>query len=613
MSATVTSRCRNRRRNRGPLAARFESADAGFTMVEMLVAVTLVLIMMMMFAEVFEIASGMHHRVRGLARNDQRARIMQNIIESDIRKRTFRHMVPFARNETGYGRDLRLGERQGYLYISENNPNDDSDDVLQLTIRSTILRTDSDPTPYYGLLNASPLNNLARNQQETLISSTSAEVCYFLRNGILYRRVLMLYESTGGRLQPFDDNNNSEVFDSNHPAPYLPSNQSAFNAGTDNTANTRDDKGNFWKDFDFSAQYTSTGAKLHNRNSLVNSRNASNYPLAIPAARFGHNHDTGLPREFAPGPGPDGLWSTTADNGPFFIGRFTHEETSNYYFRYPQIASRDSGGNLINDGNPTKTQNVSNNPLAVGEDGVINQYRGGPRRAEDILMTNVHSFDVKVWDGVLGRFVDIGHAGGTGDFRLAGRLNSAYGPGGPWGNRVYDTWHQSIDQDGDGIADPPPYRVTHYSHRISSGSRRGPWAAATAYKTEDLNGNNTLDPGEDTNNNGVLDIATVFPPNEAGGPLVFRCMATTGAGVSKSLPPNWPAHPGALVTETEDLNKNQILDMGEDTNSNGQLDSVTWKAIDNWLPLRAIQITIRYRDPNSELMRQMTQVHSLTR
>jgi len=584
MSATVTNRCRNRRRNRRPVAARFESAEGGFTMVEMLVAVTLVLIMMMMFAEVFEIASGMHHRVRGLARNDQRARIMQNIIESDIRKRTFRHMVPFARNETGYGRDLRLGERQGYLYISENNPYDDSDDVLQLTIRSTILRTDSDPTPYYGLLNASPLNNLARNQQETLISSTSAEVCYFLRNGILYRRVLMLYESTGGRLQPFDDNNNSEVFDSNHPAPYLPSNQSAFNAGTDNTANTRDDKGNFWKDLDFSAQYTSTGAKLHNRNSLVNSRNASNYPLAIPAARFGHNHATGLPREFAPGPGPDGLWSTTADNGPFFIGRFTHEETSNYYFRYPQTASEDSGGNLINDGNPMKTQNVSNNPLAVGEDGVINQYRGGPRRAEDILMTNVHSFDVKVWDGALSRFVDIGHAGGTGDFRLAGRLNSAYGPGGPWGNRVYDTWHQSITSE-------PPYRITRYSHRIVAGNRRGPWSASTGYNA----GN------------------AIFPQNEAGGPLAFLCTATTGAGVSRSLPPNWPAHPGAIVTETEDLNKNQILDMGEDTNSNGQLDSVTWKAIDNWLPLRAIQITIRYRDPNSELMRQMTQVHSLTR
>ncbi|MFP6700469.1 MAG: prepilin-type N-terminal cleavage/methylation domain-containing protein, partial [Planctomycetaceae bacterium] len=132
MATTANNRRRTRLRNSRPTGP---STPAGFTMVEMLVAVTLVLIMMMMFAEVFEIASGMHHRVRGLARNDQRARIMQNIIDSDISKRTFRHMVPFAQNETGYGRDQRLGERQGYVYISENNPNDDSDDVLQLTIR----------------------------------------------------------------------------------------------------------------------------------------------------------------------------------------------------------------------------------------------------------------------------------------------------------------------------------------------------------------------------------------------------------------------------------------------------------------------------------------------
>ena len=583
MAVTPTRHRPNRtRRPGGP--ARPAAARGGFTLIEMLVAVTLVLIMMMMFAEVFEIAAGMHHRVRGLARNDQRGRIMQNIIAADISKRTFRHVVPFAQNETGYGRDQRLGERQGYLYISENNPYDDSDDVLQLTIRSTILQSDSDPTPYYGLVSASPIGSSGPNRQETGTSSSAAEVCYFLRNGILYRRVLLLYQSVGGRSQPFDDSNNAEVFDSNHPFPYLPGNQSAFNAGNDSEANTRDDKGNFWKDFDFSGQYTSTGVKLHTANSLVNSRFASSHPLAIPASRFGHDHATGLPREFAPGPGPDGLQATAADNGPFFIGRFTHEETSNYYFRYPQTASKGSGGNAINDGNPMKTADVSSNPLTVGEDGVINQYRGGPRRAEDILMTNVHSFDIKLWDAVLGKFVDIGHGGGSGDFRLAGRLNSAYGPAGPAGNRVFDTWHQSITS-------PPPYRVTHYSHRVAAGNRRGPWAASTAYS-----------PGN-----------AVFPQNEAGGPLAFVCTNIGGAGVSKSLPPDWPAHAGAMVKETEDLDGDNSLDPGEDTNGNGQLDSVTWRAVDNWLPLKAIQITIRYRDPNSELMRQMTQVHSLTR
>ena len=49
---------------------------AGFTLVEMLVSVTLVLMMMMMFAQVFEIASGIHVKIRGVTRNDQRTRIL---------------------------------------------------------------------------------------------------------------------------------------------------------------------------------------------------------------------------------------------------------------------------------------------------------------------------------------------------------------------------------------------------------------------------------------------------------------------------------------------------------------------------------------------------------
>ena len=103
----------------------------------------------------------------------------------------------------------------------------------------------------------------------------------------------------------------------------------------------------------------------------------------------------------------------------------------------------------------------------------------------------------------------------------------------------------------------------------------------------------------------------VFPENEPDGPLAFRCTQVTGEGRSGATPPRWPDTPGRLIRENEDLNRNLVLDPGEDTNSNGQLDSVTWQAGNNWLPLKAIQITIRFRDPTSELIRQMTQVYSL--
>ena len=557
----------------------------------MMVAVTLVLIMMMMFAEVFEIASGMHHRVRGLAKNDQRARILQTMITADLEKRTFRHLVPFVPNETGYGRDRQSDQRQGYFYISENNPTNDSDDVLQFTVRSTILHSNRDATPYYGLVTSNPIGTGTQNlnRQETPNSSTAAEVCYFLRNGILYRRVLLLYQSVGRRTQPFDDSNSIESFNVNHPS-------GAYT-------------GRFWRDFDFSAHLgkNGTGVKLHTDNSLVNTTGGSNFSLGRPGFRFGHDRASHFPREFVPGPGPDGLWSTQQDNGPFFIGRFTHEETSHGHFGFPHTPSVDAGGNAINDGNPMKKVGVQNNPLAVGEDGVVNQYRGGSRRAEDILMTNVHSFDIKVWDTALGEFVDIGHSRGTGDFRYTRRLNTSYGPGSPTGKRVFDTWHPTMTTQ-------PPYRTTFYTDYVAQGKRKGIWT-----RWEDANGNGALDSGEDFNNNGILDRPTyavgnvVFPESEAYGPLVFRCVGITGAGAANTRPPRWPQNAGSTVVETEDRNNNGLLDSGEDINGNNLLDSLKWQAIDNWIPLKAIQITIRLRDPNSELMRQMTQVVSLTR
>jgi hypothetical protein len=253
---------------------------------------------------------------------------------------------------------------------------------------------------------------------------------------------------------------------------------------------------------------------------------------------------------------------------------------------------------------------MQGNALTVGTDGVVNQYRGGPRRAEDILMSNVHSFDIKVWDEQAFQFVDIGHAGTTGYYRFTNRTNPVYGPGGAANNRVFDTWHPAIPANN-----PPPFRPTYYLNVVSSqpvNHRRGTWA-----RFEDTNGNGQLDPGEDFNNNGTLDAPSyspgdvVFPENEPHGPLAFRCVAITGAGLSLNTPPLWPDSAGQRVRETEDLNNNGQPDPGEDRNGNNQLDSITWEAVDNWLPLKAIQITIRFRDPNSELIRQMTQVISL--
>jgi prepilin-type N-terminal cleavage/methylation domain-containing protein len=105
--------------------------------------------------------------------------------------------------------------------------------------------------------------------------------------------------------------------------------------------------------------------------------------------------------------------------------------------------------------------NVSNHLLAANA-----LASGGTRTTDDVILTNVIGFDVKVWDPDQGKYVDLGH-GGSGRFATTGQQSGL--------QRVYDTWSTSydavagsdgLDNNSDGIidddnekADTPPYPV----------------------------------------------------------------------------------------------------------------------------------------------------------
>ena len=200
--------------------------SSGFTLVEMLVAVTLILVMMTLFAEVFQIASSSMSKTRGIAENDQRSRTLQTIIKADLDKRTMRWVYPFAAQEETGAPESNIGKRQGFLYYSENNPFNDLDDVLHFTVMSTLTIRNKDTSPYYGralYLPRPPLSKIptpppyiydAKDDQEQFFGynnqpdaddaqlnpnntglSTVAEVVYFVRNGNLYRRQLLIRRS----------------------------------------------------------------------------------------------------------------------------------------------------------------------------------------------------------------------------------------------------------------------------------------------------------------------------------------------------------------------------------------------------------------------------------
>lgn len=130
-----------------------------------------------------------------------------------------------------------------------------------------------------------------------------------------------------------------------------------------------------------------------------------------------------------------------------------------------------NGNAVIGNGNPL---DIVGMPVTVNQNGVVSTFdgstspegRGGVRRVEDLLLTNVHEMKVELWDSRLQRFVFPGHlwtnpaTGELGDFHAFRCLNIDAGPLGsmpaglaPMKAHVFDTWHHdvsSLDFDGSG-------------------------------------------------------------------------------------------------------------------------------------------------------------------
>jgi len=556
----------------------------------MMVAVTLVLIMMTMFAQVFQVAGGAISKQRGLAENDQRSRTLQTIIKADLDKRSFRWVYPFAANEDPTAPESYMTRRQGYFYISENNPYNSADDELQFTIVSTIRDRNKDETPYYGqALNYSdstrffgsppasgdvfyfPNQPEVDDAQLTLNNtgiSSVAEVSYFLRNGNLYRRQLLIRKplsAAGSDPQPTDydyrapNRPKRDIFD--------PSSAAAFHYSS---------TGTFWRDFDYSAYFDpATGsAKFLGTDALDNGGSATSIAIAHPFRRFGHYHYdstnviySGRPKEF-------GSNDNSQPGFLSYIGRFTLQECSDTDFRYPQTGTT-SG---VFPTSPAVNLTLDVNDASVDSP---DNLGGGDRRGEDLLMPNVHSFDILVWDDAYGGFVNIGDPNlpstvtnfrAPADYAIQRRQNNSYGPRLPAVedipngivNACFDTWHPQIDIDGaSGTNDNPPFRPMH---RLPG---MGTWNDTTSYN-----------PGDE-----------VFPPTvEPGYPFFYRCIQGSTSTNSGAAQPTWQRAAGLTSLD-----------------GNGAI----WQAVDNRKPLKAIKLEIRFVDPSTQQMRQLTIIQSL--
>jgi prepilin-type N-terminal cleavage/methylation domain-containing protein len=160
----------------------------GVTLLEMLVAVALLVLMMSILVVIFQQATGAIQEHRVYAALDQELRRLDSVIRRDLAGTTAKMTPP---NNPADG--------TGYFEYAENaladSQGEDSDDTLRFTVKSP------DGQPFIGrmwLLKSVPpsdpsyASTRAITYEPTTITSDTAEVVYFLRNGNLYRRVFLI-------------------------------------------------------------------------------------------------------------------------------------------------------------------------------------------------------------------------------------------------------------------------------------------------------------------------------------------------------------------------------------------------------------------------------------
>lgn len=661
-----------------------------FTLVEMLVSVALVLLMMTMFARVFQIATESIGTQQAISENDQKARTLSTVIRSDLAKRTFRNLTPFYPGELSSTSILTFSDRTGYFYVSNNNLESGMDDLLQFTMHIEQSRENPDQTPFYGRVDhlidrTVPLagQTLQNNPNQPEVddgtmnvnftgAAPAAQVCYFIRNGNLYRRVLLLREpvrSGGHTLDPqptagsgvnyfsgYSDNTDPVgTFDGNFAFPDYST--SPVSVGLTN---------DFHANFDYSA-IQQTGlldpsdpssnvgvARFLGVGALSNDTTGGGaYSLGKPHYRWGFSRRRGLSREHFM-------------SGGLFMGRFLHAETSAPNFNWPQQPAQTTSGAIlwsdsdseIDDGNPFEMVDGDGNQVAAftpNGAGVVTTFagatgRGGPRAVEDLLLPDVHEFKIEFWDERVQKYLPMGHShvvnvGGTiypGDFHFARRGPArAIGPGdlsiagdsvapnldtalaGPNGlpgdpvTRVFDSWHSQMPlPQANHWAPFNPFVFT--PPHLSSG---GPTpngipleAGNNGYydvTRTDYQIGDVVFTFEDRN--GPSWDPTTDPPTTPNG--IFDFHTVTQDQYHQAIGFNRAYRCVDIVDKSGGPNpvSGALLGLPPSTPGERITDSdVQWEVIDNTRPLKSMQITVRFRNQKSGDMRNLTMVIPLT-
>lgn len=179
--------------------SRPKTPRRGVTLVEMLVTVALLVLMMTVIVQIFQAATGAVSAARTYQDLDSGLRQIDATIRQDLGNLTARLTPPLdPKNNLGYFEYIEnsFADLQG----------EDTDDCLRFTVKAPegqIFTGRFYPNAGLGNLPADPTQappsipntaayEIFKNTNPITIQSQYAEIIYFLRNGNLYRRVLLI-------------------------------------------------------------------------------------------------------------------------------------------------------------------------------------------------------------------------------------------------------------------------------------------------------------------------------------------------------------------------------------------------------------------------------------
>ena len=172
-----------RTRTRTPARSR----RRGVTLVEMLVTVALLILMMTVIVQIFQAATGAVTAAKAYQELDDSLRQLDSTIRQDLMGVTATLTPP-----------LNPNDNKGYFEYDENEfadlQGEDSDDILRFTAKAPPGQFFTGRAWVGGTVMPSPpfAAGTPPPGQPMMVSSQYAEIIYFLRNGNLYRRVLLV-------------------------------------------------------------------------------------------------------------------------------------------------------------------------------------------------------------------------------------------------------------------------------------------------------------------------------------------------------------------------------------------------------------------------------------